>query len=161
MKASLIITSLLFSNLLFSQNKCEKLFQEKINKEITTSYSSFNGRSIWIKGEKADKLASVLLENKRKNKFTSKVKHLRIPGVEGEVQFKIHQGRHGYNKEQLSRYFNTYKNAKNKDQLVASANETNKEGVIIYLRKNNRELILDKKESDLIIAYILELVEKG
>ena len=108
-----------------------------------------------------DSLFANLPKTKRKG-YTWKFKNVQIPGVSEPVTFDVRQGVHGLSKSNSqssccgsTSYFHTYTSEKYRQERLKIRTESEKDAVIIYVKKGKRFGLEDKKEIELVKEYLL------
>ncbi|UKN01127.1 hypothetical protein K6119_15465 [Paracrocinitomix mangrovi] len=133
----------------------------QVNDDISVvcmGYGKEAERTFWVRGQKAITFVDYLFEQEGKSKkgCKHKFKNVSIPGVEGSLTLKIHEGVHGRKKEGncISSYFNTFENEKYKASRMSKMEEGEQIGIIIYVKKAGRNKHTTKTDRTALVNYI-------
>ena len=112
-----------------------------------------------------DSLFANLPETKRKG-YTWKFKNVKVPGVAEPLTIDVRQGVYGVMQKKsinscsgTSSYFHVYTSEKYKQERLNVRKGTEKDGVIVYLRRGRQFGLSDKEEVELVKAYLLAIYE--
>lgn len=112
-----------------------------------------------VKGKFARTILNKLTQLQPKHKerrYVHTFKRVKVAGIKEELTLKIHEGVHGRTARH-SYFFNTFRNKKDKNSRLSHLKETDQPGIIIYIKKENGEVLTQQEEARNFRAFLEQL----
>lgn len=145
-----------------SQNK--QLCNSQINFDsipainISKVTNGYHELSLNILGTKTQLIVDSLINEKEQKNYTTKLKHVQIPGIKDELILTIRQGVHGKKEDNCHSYFNTFQSEEQKTIRMNQMTKLETLGITIHIKKKGyRREIQSEAECDLVIAYLEQI----